>query len=186
MPLSQPEHRLSLRPSGCPPAPPPGRSSYGGEGPDLRSGLRDCLGCARWRDGHGKIPPAPLPRPWSWPALASRRDFGERGRSVACGFVHGLSFHPLLSGAPASLGSMTCLLGRLLLSLGTVGMCRPEPRDMTTGCDCSDRPVRVPQTHCPLRLPGCCVRTPFHSDGKGPPLLTDLTGSSASSSQSGG
>lgn len=33
-----------------------------------------------------------------------------------------LSFHPLLSGAPASLGSLTCLLGRLLISVGTVGV----------------------------------------------------------------
>lgn len=126
-------------------------------------------------------PPGPSAPTLELACSGLQERFWREGKVCRCGFVHGLSFHPLSSGAPALLGSLTCLLGRLLLNLGTVSMCRPEPRDMTTGCDCSDRPVRAPQTPCPLRCTGA-----FRSDGKGPRLLTDLTGSSASSSQSGG
>lgn len=56
----------------------------------------------------------------------------------------------------------------------------PEPTSTTTGCSCSDLPVRAPRTHSPLRFAGCCVHTPFYSDGEGPLSLADLTGSSPS------
>ena len=67
------------------------------------------------------------------PALLQESLWCER-EACRYGSVHvrGSGFHPLLSGTPASLRSLTCLLGRLLISLDTASVLEREK--LAKGC----------------------------------------------------